>query len=588
MATIPKADTLGLRSPTQTGTAIKAPKLDLYQGKAGHVTAANLRKQQEMLDSEELSKAQVQYQLAALSEIEKFEKDIDIDKSHEKYAAAIDEQLAKAGQNITNNAVREMFMEKGSVVVAESKLKVNEKQFGKVRDRERGYMANAFAAIVDGAKNLEYGDPGTAAVALQMTADSMVERGIMTRQEAETTIRGANDDIALGRLKAMRPDEQLKILDDMEGDNNWAKRVPPETQKLLRTQAETELANTIAMDFAFSLADQENPPDRYQASLQIYNNFKDAPDYLRDNLVANAQREYGNLMTNKKMADTQKKLSVYDNIDLKVRDPQSGMTLAQLNNKNGPYWEQWSKMDPAQRSNIENYMTKKATGAKTTTDRGVYLTLRQKFGAGADQREDAIDYFLKNHAKLSDTDFKFWDKELIKGQPTGLFNHQTRLLAMTEKWSWQDQSALLDGLDRWYTGFQQTHAGASPSDQEIATQIRESITKKASGSMSIQVPFTDQTITWDTGADYQYSKSNEELIDTFAEKLADTKNPAGVEDFMSDFDPEQRAEIQFGWMNRRKPDLLQDIMEDRKSKGLPLDLNAISADFEVLFEMSAE
>ena len=589
MATIPTADSaLGLRQPTQTGTAIKAPKLDLYQGKAAGIAAGNLRKQQEKLDSEELSKAQIQYQLAQMSEIEKFEQDVDIDQAHEKYATAIDEQLAKAGQNITNPALREMFMEKGSVVTGESKAKVNEKQFGKVRDRERGYMANAFASIVDGAKNLEYGDPATAALALTMTADSMVERGIMTRQEAETTIRGANDDIALGRLKSMRPDQQLEILRDMEGDNAWAKRVPPETQKLLRTQAETELANTMAMDFAFTLADQENPPDRYQASLQIYKQFRSAPDYLRDNLVANAQREYGNLMTNKKMADTQKKLTVYDNIDLKVRDPQSGITLAQLNNKDGPYWEQWNDMDPSQRNNIESYMTAKALGRTTVTDRGVYLTLRQKFNAGAGQREDAIDYFLQNHAKLSDTDFKFWDKELIKGEPTGLFNHQTRLLAMTEKWNWKDQSQLLDGLDRWYTGYQQTNQGAFPSDQEVAAQIRESIQKKASGSVSVTIPGTDQTFTWDTGEEYQYSKTTEELVDTFAEKLSDTKNPTAVQEFMENYDPEQQNEIKFGWMNRRNPELLADILADRRSKGLPLDMNAIEADFEVLFEMSTE
>ena len=583
MATIPTADSIGLRSPTQTGGVVKAPKMELYQGKAAHVGAANLRKQQEKLDNEEISKAQVQYQLAQMSEIEKFEKDTNIDTSHETYATAIDEQLAKAGQNITNSAVRELFMEKGSVVAAESKLKVNEKQFGKVRDRERGYMSSAFAAIVDGAKNLEYGDPATAALALQMTADSMVERGIMTRQEAEKTISGANDDIALGRLKSMRPDQQLEILNSMEGDNAWAKRVPPETQKLLKTQAETELANTMAMDFAFTLAEQENPPDRYQASLQIYKQFKSAPDYLRDNLVANAQREYGNLMTNKKMADTQKTLAVYDNIDLKVRDPQSGMTLAQLNNKDGPYWEQWNEMDPAHRSNIESYMTAKASGRSIVTDRGVYMTIRQKFSAGPDQREDAIDYFMKNHGKLSDTDWKFWDKELIKGQPTGLFNHQTRLLAMTEKWNWQDQSALLDGLDRWYTGYQQTHQGAPPSDQEIGAQIRNSIQKKASGRTDFKLPGTDITFGWDTGAAYQYSKTNEELVDTFAEKLADTENPTGVQEFMENYDPQQQGDIKIGYMNRRDPELLQLILGDRRAKGLPLDIGAIEDDFEILY-----
>jgi len=583
MAVIPKADSIGLRSPTQTGAALKTPKLELHRGTAGAVAAANLRKQQQALDSEELSKAQVQYQLAQISEIEKFEEDDDIDTAHDKYGAAIDEQLAKAGQNITNTGVRELFMEKGSVVAAESKAKVNAKQFGKVKDRERGYAANYFSVIVDGAKNLEYGDPATAAVALRMSADSMVERNIMTRVEAEKALTTANDDIALGRLTSMPAHLQLEILNNMEGDNAWAKRVKPEVQKVLKAKAEIELADTMAMDFAFELVNQEHPPDRYQASLQIYAAFKDAPDYLRDNLVKNAQIEYGNLMTNRKMASTQKKLDTYDNIDLKARDPQSGLTLAQLNNKEGPYWEQWNDMDPSQRNNIETYLHAKATGKPIVTDRVTYLTLRQKFGAGPDARGDAIDYFLANHGKLSDTDFKFWDKELIRGEPTGMFDAQTRILKETEKWNWKDRSDILTGLERWYTGFQQTHDGAHPTDQQVTEQIKVSIDKKASGISTLTIPFTDYTFEWESDEEYPYSKDADQLIDTFEMHLADTDNPTAVKEFLDGRDPKQQSEIRYGYMKRRDTELVNDIIGGLNAKGVPWSMDQVQEAFANLY-----
>lgn len=581
MATIPSPDAIGFNTPQGAGQVIRAPSLQMYLPNQAGVTAENARDVQRRVDDEELSKATVQFQLAQMSELEKFEENQDIDKASDDYNAAIDEQMGKAAANISNGQARNAFLENITVPAEESKYKVGEKAFAKIRDRERGYMSSAFAQIVKGAKNLEYGDPATAGVALQLTSDSMVERGMMTNVEAQDTIRTAQNDIALGRLKAMRPDQQLEILNNMEADGNmWADRVPPEVRKVLKASAETELATTMAMDFAHEMATQPTPPDRFQADLQIYKEFKDAPDYLRDDLIKNARLEYGQLMNNRKMGETEAKLATYSNIDLKVRDPMSGITLAQLNQKGGPYHEQWQAMDPAQRSNLESYMTNKANGTVLkTSDREVYHTLRTLFTAGPDKRTEAIDYFMKNNAKLTDTDFKFWDKELINGTPTGLFNHQTRLLALTEKMPWKDQAALLDGLDRWYTGFQTTHDGAPPTDADVATQIRKSIQTQVSSTGILGLGLIG------TGEDYPYSKDTEELVETFETLLADAENPQGVSEFMSNYAPEQQEEIRYTYMRKKDPTLLADVIADRKAANLPTDLESVQADFAKLYAL---
>ena len=109
MATIPSPDAIGFNTPQGAGMVIRAPNLQMYLPNQAGVIAETARDVQKRVDDEELSKATVQFQLAQMSELEKFEQNQDLDAASDDYNAAIDEQMGKAASNISNGQARHVY-----------------------------------------------------------------------------------------------------------------------------------------------------------------------------------------------------------------------------------------------------------------------------------------------------------------------------------------------------------------------------------------------------------------------------------------------------------------------------------------------
>ncbi|TFH50197.1 MAG: hypothetical protein E4H01_02810, partial [Lysobacterales bacterium] len=200
MAKIPTADSLGFRGPTATGGVTQSPRLELYQPKQAQIAVKALKEEAKKVDNDQLAQAQVQFKIAQMKEIEDFKNDSEIDTSAETYAGKIDEQVGKAAMNISSPQVREMFLPDARVSAEESKYKVQDAQFAKIKDRERALYATSMQTVIEGAKDLDYGNPAEAAVVLEMKTAAMIDQGYMTNQEAAVAVRKGMDEMALGRL----------------------------------------------------------------------------------------------------------------------------------------------------------------------------------------------------------------------------------------------------------------------------------------------------------------------------------------------------------------------------------------------------
>ncbi len=260
MARIPEADDLGIRTPTQVGvTVTKGQRLSVNQeAYVPREAMKGLENLGERIANEEFAKAEVQYQIGTMMETQKFDDDGDIDTVEERYAAAMQDQLGKASAGITDRRAREMFLIRGAESVERSKSNMNQKITAKKNDREKGYMANAIDAMVKGGMDLEYGDPAEAGLGIQLALDSMVERGVTTRVEAEATMRKATFDMAYGRLKAMPPDQQLEIIQSEDPKiRKWLDEVPPDVLRQLEEEAMNQGQDDMAMAYSMTTRGQE-------------------------------------------------------------------------------------------------------------------------------------------------------------------------------------------------------------------------------------------------------------------------------------------------------------------------------------------
>jgi len=388
------ADTRGVRAAGRRSTA-----LDL---KAVETTAVQkgLKEEGDRIANEELATAEVQFQIGAMAEAEKYKNDPDFDTVEERHAAGMTDQLGKAAANITSRKTRELFMIRGEEGVAKANAVMSDKVTKKKNDREKGYMASAMDLMVKGGMDLEYGDPGEAALGIQLSLDSMVERGVITRVEAESTLRTAQLDMAYGRLKSMDPKQQLAILNDK--DATWVDNIPPDVLRTLKDQAEAQEMNNAALRKAFEMSGMEEADGLAALEQEFVNGEIDDEEYEKARL---------RFMRVKNDQDVQQLAAIDDYMQEGMAEiAYGGTTIKQLESAPGGI-EMMKKMTQAQRDNMyaaeDNAMKRAAGEGRKYSDLEAKTQLRELLSK--DQYAKARKYWSENSARLNDADWKFYN-----------------------------------------------------------------------------------------------------------------------------------------------------------------------------------
>jgi hypothetical protein len=356
----------------------------------------------ERISNEEFAKAEVQFQIGAISESKRFDEDSDIDTAEERHAAAMVDQLGKAAAGITDRRAREMFMIRGEEGVERSKAQMSQKITAKKNDREKGYMANAIDVMVKGGMDLEYGNPGEAALGIQLSLDSMVERGVVSRVEAEGTMRKAQLDMAHGRLKAMDPAMQLKVLDDPEAQQ-WLANIPADVVRGLKEDAMAHNEDNVAQDYAMSTRGMDEEDALNQMYLQASEEDWDAARVDKTRMRIMRIQQDDEVMKQRKLED------YYEEGAASIWAGES--TLDQIR-KTPAGIEMLKGMTRAQRLNLEDAQDnadRRAAGEGRKYSDRVVVDKLKRFMVN-NQPVEMRKYWSENFARLNDSDFTYFNQ----------------------------------------------------------------------------------------------------------------------------------------------------------------------------------
>lgn len=410
MARIPSAEDLGLRSPTAISQGAKTSVINTRGATALNLASVEtteaqkgLKEMGDRIANEELATAEVQFQLGAMAEAEKYANDPDLDTVEERHAAGMQDQLGKASANITSAKTRALFITRGEEGVARANAVQAEKTLGKKNDREKGHMANAIDLMVKGGMDMQYGDPGTAAVGIQLTLDSMVERNVISAVDAQRTMKKAQLDMAYGRLKQLPPEEQLKILNDTDPKTRkWLENVPPDVLRSLKDEALRQEENGKALTMAFEMSSMDEADGLAKLEQDFVNGDLSDADYEKTRL---------RFLRVKNDQDTQQLAAIDDYLEEGMAAiAYGGTTIAQLENAPGGI-EMMKKMTQAQRDNMyaaeDNAMKRSAGQGRKYSDLATKTQLRDLLAK--DQHVKARKYWSENSAKLNDGDWKYFN-----------------------------------------------------------------------------------------------------------------------------------------------------------------------------------
>ena len=560
MARIPTADELGIQTPGAVPRGARMPEISAdLSSFSTEVAQAGLKDMQDRLERKELADAETQFQLAAIQEAEKLANDKDFETHAERHEAGMMEQLGKASMNITRGDLREQFTQRAQQQMIDLNYQVGQAAKKKAIDRDRGYLATTLSDIARGAADLEYGDPEAAAAASLMAVESAFERGIIDETDKNNMQRKSLEDIAIGRLANMSPMQQLAALDE-----DWVENLHPAKLRELKLKANEAMENEVAQDFAFSLANEQSERERngepelsqFDINMAIYNHFKDVPNSA--GLIDRARTQYNSLYQTKLASDTQTALDSYNAVDLEVRTTEPPPTVAQLLDENGPYFEHIENMGPAQRQNVTNLVKAKAEGVTLKySDRATLYQLRQLYAAGPDKRREAIQYFLDNSAKLNQTDWKQWNKELVQGEPSSLFNHQQVLQQMTERMPPAKQADIYRGMTDWYLDYQELK-GAEPTDREVMDKINQAI-------KGVQQETLWGLVKYD---EFPHSADLDERVNTYARAMQ--TSPEAAEASLAPYSESEKTQIRLGNLKRIDPDMFDDIWQQYQAAGVEI------------------
>ncbi len=473
MPRIPEASNIQIRVPRGATRApgMVAPRL--YQDEALGVASDALKEVAQKKDNEELANAEVQFNLAQIAAQEKYQNDEDIDTIDDRFAADMNEGLGNAASYITDSNIRNMFVERTQVQVEADKLKMGQVVQQRKNDREIGYMENAFEAMTKGA--IATGNIPQATKALQLSLDSMVERNVISREQAEATLRSRREEMTLGALRAMSPQEMIDAL-----DQPWVNNLGADQLRALKTEAMQRVIETESYDAAVELIANPNINNQFEASMALNAMYADDPN--RAQRMKESITWYNSLETQRGNAETQKELDLYQKVDLQVRD--GAITLEMLRDPSTQAYRDFKEMLPAHRSNVENYLRQVGAGTEPkVSDFSVWHNLNVLERSG--RRKEALDYFMANWSRLTASDRKHWDDILVGGQADGMFSQQQRVLAMTEKMGWSKANSIITHINDWYMQYQRdpANAGQPPSDQMVEEFIDRTISEAETGTL---------------------------------------------------------------------------------------------------------
>lgn len=249
----------------------------------------------------------------------------------DRYKKSLDDKRAELSETIKDTRWREDFNNRNSVRIASGLEGVDSIARGKEKDFERG-------SIADNLNNLrDTGVAGNLIEAFDQASDILdasVEVGYYDNQEKTKILKQLQNDMAVGKLKMLAPDQRIDAL-----KQDWAKNLPPDTHAELVRRAEADYQEKQAVDIVDSYDGMER-----EERLGKINDIKDKD--LRKQVEERNDRE----MQRIDQAKNANIKDIYSRSDLLVEETGTTDSIPR---------DDWNAMIPSMRQNLKGQVANK-------------------------------------------------------------------------------------------------------------------------------------------------------------------------------------------------------------------------------------
>ena len=345
MPKIPSAQSLEQVNPSgQAAVATQDTTLGQSYDKYGDA-AAGLRdvggvieKKQALRDDYELSKAKSDYIIAQAQRQTEANDDQDHVNLAETFSKNFNEDYSKITASIGNPSIQNEFRVWGDAKTAVNMVGIETLARNREVEFESGSVEDHLITLHD------IGIAGDAIEAFDSATDridSAVASGYITEANGAKRIAKFQEDVAIGKLKMLAPENRIEAL-----AQPWAKALDPGRHAELLRQAEDAAFKKQAMD----IVDGLEGLDRDDALVEI--------ETINDkNLREKVEQRFDIEFNRNKQAETERVLDIYSEADLLVKKTGTVDSIDP---------QDWADMTPRMRHNLEALLSQANSPRKTS------------------------------------------------------------------------------------------------------------------------------------------------------------------------------------------------------------------------------
>lgn len=391
------------------------------------------------------------------------EEDQDYETMPERYQQAMDELLGQTAEQISDPALRQEFLAKQQLRIAQGTEKIKNLALNKETDAER---ANIEQRLADLREVVIKGGGQEAMEGASGIIEEAVELGYYGREEAGEVMREWKASAAQGWVESLPPEQAVDALESDLADN-----LPTDTRNILLRQKREELNAAVAIDTVDSwMAEGKDRTDMMAEAEKI----EDAT--LRQEVERRAEIQTG--LADKARLERQKEL--FDEYFLPVRNGELSVDSIPR--------EELEELTPQQQNNLFVAESQAASTAAVRSDPIVVDELHRLNETR--QYGKLREFFLENYARLSSSDIDTWAQKSIDGvapEPyeTLIVKQQLLKSKMRDAGIGQNnvknvEGPMLEQLRSWYLN-QHQESGKLPDDKSVEDKIDQLLIKTSQG-----------------------------------------------------------------------------------------------------------
>lgn len=441
MAKIPDIRQIQRAVPSGSYSTARRTSVDVSAGYRGASTI--LAQIAERKTNNQLAKADMRMSIALAEEINAFNDDPDYTTFNSRYTGSVNTRLGEIAATIQDGTARNVFVQQYKVRIAAGSEKVNIKARGKWSEDERGQLITDMEATRNSV--IESGDIVIGSQQINARIDAGVQSGYLDADIAAKMKIQSRQDLAVGRLKFLTPEQRVKAL-----KQPWAKFLPSDTRADLKRKADDDLRSTKAQATVDDMTGIPREDGRLKISKIRNAQLREETERRWDYIKGREEKEelevrsklsdkwFSDIALGDKTIDDIRESGEWDDMGARLQATMINAQASSSNKNKVPF-----------NIEIEDELNVLYTNKKFTQVR---------------------EMFLENASTMSPEQTKRWSSVSTEGvapiEVKGLFSATSTLKSKTPRYTPERRYKLQEALGEWYEQFQELN-NRLPNDKEV-------------------------------------------------------------------------------------------------------------------------